>query len=54
MPPQGAHATPSPLPANWRPPPEACKVQALLEPGRPRGKHIGEGSEFCLAPGTRE
>lgn len=23
MPPQGAHVTPSPLPANWRPPPEA-------------------------------
>ena len=40
MPPLGAQATPSPLPANWRPPPKARKAQAPLEPGA----HVGSTS----------
>lgn len=32
---------------------KACRVGAP-EPRRLRGKHMGRGSEFCLAPGTRE
>lgn len=48
--PLGAQATPSPLPANWRPPPKARKAQAPLEPGA----HVGSTSGgFGVSPGAR-